>query len=398
MYYLVLFFTLLSFIPIFIILTKRRSSNRLPPGSLGIPIIGQSLGLLRAMKANTAEKWIEDRVKKYGPVSKLTLFGAPTVLIPGQAANKFIFTSDSNTLNNQQTKPIQILLGKRNLLGLSGDDHKRIRGALMTFLKPEALKQYVGKMDGEIKEHFKMYWQGKEKVTVMPLMKTLSFNIICSLLFGLEAGARRQKFVIWFGQMMDGMWSVPVNLPLTPFNRGIRASSKIQNMVMDIIQEKRLALEKQEVSPHQDLITSLLTIRGEDGTALLSEREMVDNIMLIMTAGYDTSSILMTFMVRLLANDPVVYAAVLKEQEDISKSKASGELLTWDDLTKMKYTWRVALETLRIIPPAFGGFRRTSKDVEYGGYLIPKGWQVSLKLYITFGTDIHFSYNDHLFV
>jgi hypothetical protein len=35
------------------------------------------------------------------------------------------------------------------------------------------------------------------------------------------------------------------------------------------------------------------------------------------------------------------------------------------------------METLGMVPPAFGGFRKAMKDIEYGGYLIPKGWQVS---------------------
>ena len=65
------------------------------------------------------------------------------------------------------------------------------------------------------------------------------------------------------------------------------------------------------------------------------------------------------------------------EHEEIAKTKVSGELLNWDDLAKMKHTWKAAMETMRIIPPIFGGFRKVLKDFEYGGYLIPKGWQVS---------------------
>ena len=68
---------------------------------------------------------------------------------------------------------------------------------------------------------------------------------------------------------------------------------------------------------------------------------------------------------------------VIAEQEEIAKSKPSGEPLTWEDLAKMKYTWRLALETLRVFPPIFGGFRKAVTDIEYGGYIIPKGWQVS---------------------
>ncbi|CAK9163951.1 unnamed protein product [Ilex paraguariensis] len=162
-----LFTILLFLLLIFFLLTRRRrSSQRLPPGSLGIPIIGQSLTLLRAMRANTAEKWLEERVRKYGPISKLSLFGTPTVLIPGQAANKLVFTADGGTIGNQQTKSLRMILGDRNILELSGEDHKRVRDALVSFLKPECLKQYVGKMDGEVRNHLEMHWEGKEKVTV----------------------------------------------------------------------------------------------------------------------------------------------------------------------------------------------------------------------------------------
>ena len=154
----------LFLIPIFLLLKKGRSLKGLPPGSLGIPMIGQSLGLLRAMRANTAENWLEQRIKKYGPISKLNLFGKPTIFIYGPAANKFVFTSDSTTLSNQQTQSSRTILGDRNILELSGEDHKRVRGALVSFLKPESLKQYVGKMDEAVKKHLEMHWQGKQQV------------------------------------------------------------------------------------------------------------------------------------------------------------------------------------------------------------------------------------------
>ena len=64
------------------------------------------------------------------------------------------------------------------------------------------------------------------------------------------------------------------------------------------------------------------------------------------------------------------------EHEEIAKSKGDGEALTWEDLTRMKFTWRVAQEILQTVPPIFGNFRRALEDVEFDGYLIPKGWQV----------------------
>lgn len=45
---------------------------------------------------------------------------------------------------------------------------------------------------------------------------------------------------------------------------------------------------------------------------MISDDEIVHNVMLVMVAGHDTSAILITFLMRLFANDPAVYAAVLR--------------------------------------------------------------------------------------
>ncbi|RVW99535.1 Cytochrome P450 716B1 [Vitis vinifera] len=309
---------------------EKEFTKRGPSRFTRTALIGQSIGLLRAMRANTAEKWLEERIKKYGPISKLSLFGQSAVFI-------------MDRLQTSSYSPVM--------------QHDQI------------LKQYVGKMDAEVRKHLEMHWQGKQRVT------TLTFNIICGLLFGVERGIRREKLVGRFQEMIEGIWSVPVNLPFTRYNRSLQASTKIQNMIKELMREKEVELEK-GASPHQDLITCLLSIHGKNNEEVITEKEIVDNVMLVMVAGHDTSAVLITFLVRLLANDPDVYAAVLKEHEEIAKGKPSGEFLTWEDLAKMKYTWRVALETLRMVPPVFAGFRTVLKDIEFGGYLIPEGWKI----------------------
>jgi len=363
---------------VFLVVAARASRKPgkllLPPGSMGLPVIGQSLGFLRALRSNTAEQWIQERVERYGPVSKLRLFGTRTVMLTGPAANKFVFTSAS--LGTEQPQSTRRIVGERQILELMGADHKRVRGALLEFLKPDMLRLYVGKIDGEVRRHLDEYWAGRATVTVMPLMKRLTFDIISLLLFGLERGAVREALFDDFEHVLDGVWSVPLDLPFTAYRRSLRASASARRVIAGITRETKAKLERGEASRSSDLVACLLSLTDGSGARLLSDQEVVDNAMASMIAGHDTSSILLAFLIRQLADDPDTLAAMVHEHEEIAKSKGDGDTLTWEDLSKMKFTWRAAQEMLRLVPPIFGTFRTALKDIEFNGYLIPKGWKV----------------------
>lgn len=283
----------------------------LPPGSLGLPVVGQSLGLLRAMRSNNGERWIKDRIDRYGPVSKLSLFGAATVFVTGPAANKLVFGSDA--LAPKQPRCLPLILGRRNILELVGDDYRRVRGAMMQFLKPDSLRRYVGAIDAEVARHLDAEWAGRRRVTVLPLMKLLTFDIIATLLFGLERGAVRQELAAAFTDMLEGMWSVPLDLPFTAFRKSLRASARARRVLEATLREKREKLERGESSPADDLLSCLASLRDEgSGKRLLTDEEIVDNAMVALIAGHDTSSVLITFMVRHLAGDPATLATMVK--------------------------------------------------------------------------------------
>ncbi|GJS14668.1 cytochrome P450 716B1-like protein [Tanacetum coccineum] len=378
-------FLVLFLLPIFFLFRRKKYSGRLPPGSLGLPLIGQTLDLLNALKADRVDVWFQKRISKHGPIWKANLFGYSTVVIHGTSANKFIYTSDGNLLSSSKPPSTTRIMGPRNIFELSGLDHVRVRAALVSFLKLDVLKQYSVIIDEEVQHSLEEHWHGQTEIKVQPLIKTLTFNVICSLLFGIERGPKREKLLPVFQDMIEGLLAIPINLPFTQFNRGIQARKKMVPMLIDLIHEKReeLVKQKQQNNPHKDLITAFLSIRDDDSMAVMSDEEINDNIIIVMLGGYDTTSILITFLVKLLASNNSIYSEIAQEQEEIARSKAPGESLTWEDLAKMKYTWRVASEVMRITPPVSLGFRRAKQDIEYEGYIIPKGWQVLFAPFMT---------------
>ncbi|PKI36192.1 hypothetical protein CRG98_043415 [Punica granatum] len=62
----------------------------------------------------------DERIAKYGPLFKTSLMGAPTVVIMGQASNKFIFIARDDARAPQQPLTLSTIAGKQNISELSG--------------------------------------------------------------------------------------------------------------------------------------------------------------------------------------------------------------------------------------------------------------------------------------
>lgn len=59
-------------------------------------------------------------------------------------------------------------------------------------------------------------------------------------------------------------------------------------------------------------MTCLLSIQSKGNLTVITDEEIVDNTIIIMIAGHDTSSALLNFLVRILASDPSVFANIVQ--------------------------------------------------------------------------------------
>ena len=121
------------------------------------------------------------------------------------------------------------------------------------------------------------------------------------------------------------------------------------------------ALEKRRVTPQEDLLTKLLNARIDDDDPEVTDKraldmpEMLSIIQQLLVAGNETTTKMLTEMMRLLAEHPDKWAAV----------KANPALIPG-----------VVEETLRLSTPTQGMWRVATRDVELAGVHIPKGSRV----------------------
>jgi len=385
-----LFLAFLFFL--FVINTHRtRASRGIPPGTFGWPLIGETLEFLGCQRRGSPHDFFDSRTQKYGNVFSTSLVGHPTVALCSAEGNRFLFNNENKLVVMSWPSSVTKLLGN-SLNSVTGDDAKRLRRMLMTFLRPEALQKFVGRVDSITKRHLAEYWIGKGEVTVLPLVKRHGFFLACDLFASITDQDDVASLSHHFMALQKGLLQIPIDLPGTRYNKAKVAANAIREQLGGVIQKRKIALHEGKDSPEQDLFSFLLSHVDEQGERdSLTDDEVKDNFILLLFAGHDSTSSTLTVLIKFLAENPHCYEGVLREQLDIAGSKEAGQLLEWEDFQRMKYTWRTAQEALRLMPPAQGGFRKAIKDFTYGGYTVPKGWKVVWTVSATHGKSEYFS-------
>ncbi|KAK0592551.1 hypothetical protein LWI29_021133 [Acer saccharum] len=350
--------------------------KKLPPGSFGFPLLGESLSFMRAQKQDRTDEWMQTRIDKYGPVFKTSLAGSKIVVLTGQAGNRFVFSGDDNGISYNQPGNVAKILGKYSVLEISGPKHKLIRGAISKFLKPESIQRYVEEMDSLVQKQLFKELAGKDSVKIVTSMKKINFNVSCSIFFGLPDGKVKDQLLEDFETTVKGILAVPLNFPGTVLHRALQARGRVCKVLSNLIAIRKREMEEGIVDSQDNMISSLLVLRSENGEPLM-EQEILDLFLSLIMASNDTSTVLLTHLVRLMSRDSEIYNKVLAEQNEVVEAKKGSDgKLTWNGIQMMKYTWRVAQEVMRFTPPLFGNFRQVTRDIHFDGFHIPKGWQL----------------------
>ncbi|KAL8110896.1 beta-amyrin 6-beta-monooxygenase-like [Apium graveolens] len=368
---------------IFVFFISRKPKNgcsniTFPPGSRGWPLVGESIwyALLGP------QKFVDERMKKYSPkVFETNLFGEKMAVFCGAEGNKILFTNE-----NKLVRSWWPMFVKRPLYYPDFTDEVAsvdeitavLLSSLHSILKPEVLKEYISTMDFMAREQVESDWASREVVNTRVLLRKYTFDLSCKLFMNIVDSEHLTKLAKHFGSVANGIYSVPLDLPGTAYNRAIKDGKLLREELMKIITEKRDAMLLKNYSTNensvagQDFLSRLLLVTDENGN-FMRPKEICNNIVGLLLASYESTSTSATSVFKYLAELPHIYNEVYREQMEIAKSKKEKELLNWEDIQKMKYSWNVVCESLRLDSDRKGAFREAITDFDFAGFTIQKG-------------------------
>src|SRR5712692_3526528 len=218
-------------------------------------------------------------------------------------------------------------------------------------------------------------------VDIVPAMMRLGLRIAGTTLFSTDispdADAIGRAYRTAFAQVSYQMNSpplVPWWLPTSGNRRFTRAKRLLDRVVLEMI-----AARRRDPDPPRDLLSLLLAAQDEETGAGMTDQQLKDEALTLLTAGHETVGAALSWTWYLLGQHPALQEALHEEAHGLLKGRSP----TPDDLPQLPLTRAVFDETMRLYPPAWSLPRQALTDDKILGYAIPKGAIVIVGTYVT---------------
>jgi hypothetical protein len=315
------------------------------------PSTGAVTGLRETLEFFRDPGFSAKRFEALGDVFETRLLAQRIVFIRGERAISDLLKQGS-ALQGWWPDSVRQLLGSKSLANRSGPAHKARRRVVGQLFSSGALSRYTPSIQGLIEELVVELQEAEEPQPLAVRMRRFAFAVIAGPVLGLDAGDRDalfSDFEIW----TQALFSIPLNIPGTPFARAMAARERLLTRLKTVLKE----------SDANKGGLDLLSDGLDEVDIPLDDDDLVEQLLLLLFAGYETTASSLSCLFRALLLNPDVQNWLLPELMaspwPFEASHRSPRL----DAT--------VLEVMRLTPPVGGFFRRNLQPIELADVEIP---------------------------
>lgn len=279
-----------------------------------------------------------------------------------------VLTQAGNGTFTRTTDSFQVLteLIGDGLLTTDGDVWRRQRRTLQPLFTPRRVGTYAAMMTDEAERVMSGPEPTGEIIDLHATMQDYTLRVVGRALFGDDVSAFVPALQRLGPKLNGGVvararrpWRLPLGVP-TPANRTFtRLRAQQYALVREVVDARHRRIGD---DAGDDLISCLRAARDPETGLPLSDAEIIDQAVVFLLAGHDTTAAALTFTLHQLGLDPAL-------QDEV----AAGD----DALLRA-----AVLEGMRLFPPAHTQERLAATDTELGGYDITAGTIVLIPAYV----------------
>uniref|UniRef100_A0A0D9W2R7 Cytochrome P450 n=1 Tax=Leersia perrieri TaxID=77586 RepID=A0A0D9W2R7_9ORYZ len=362
----------------------RYDGGRLPPGSMGFPVLGETFQFFSPDASFDIPAFIRHRLARHGPIFKTSLVGHPVVVSADEELNHMVFQTEGQQFQSWYPDSFVEILGRDNVGEQQGAMFRYLKNMVLRYFGPESLKEHAGIIrDVELAVSTSLCtWSTLPAVDLKEAVSTMVFDLAANKLLGLKP-SRSKILRKSFFDFVRGLISFPLYLPGTAYYSCMQGRRRAMVVLEQILEERKQSTKLQQAGggkgEHRGDFLDCLVQEITKEKPVMTERMALDLMFVLLFASFHTTSLALTLAVKLLADHPLILDELTVEHETILNGREAGsekDGITWKEYKSMAFTSQVINETVRLANIAPVIFRKALKDIQFKGYTIPAGWGV----------------------
>jgi cytochrome P450 len=318
--------------------------------------------------------FFERCARRYGTpfTVRWTHYGTAVMLTDGEAIRD-VFRGDPRALHSGEANEfLSVTVGSNSVLVLDEDEHARQRRIVVPPLKGERMRAFFEAMRRATRDEI-AGWRSGATVRMLPAMRRITLRVIMEAVLGLHAGPEfielEGKIERLLAASRPNRFSIAI-LPFVPVR--LLANSRWfpyfrQLRQLDLALAEFIRRQRRAEPAGASVLADLLNARHDDGRPL-SDIELRDIIVTLLTAGHDTTSIALSWALEQIAPRPDVVARIDQELAQVT----DGDLLP-DHLDQLAYLDAAIRESMRLRTIIPFVVRLTKQPFVAGGREYPPG-------------------------
>jgi cytochrome P450 len=179
-----------------------------------------------------------------------------------------------------------------------------------------------------------------------------------------EVGKALGDFMEMFGFIFIPFSRYLERLPIPPMSKVRRARTTLDTIIYRLIRERRAS-----GADKGDLLSMLMSATDVEGDkSRMTDQQLRDECVTIFLAGHETTANALTYAWLLLSQNPEAEARLAEEISALGDRE-----LTIDDVPRLRYTYGVFAEAMRLYPPAWGLGREALEEHTFGDVKVQRG-------------------------
>ncbi|VAZ75530.1 Putative cytochrome P450 139 [Mycobacterium kansasii] len=293
------------------------------------------------------------------------------VYLLGAEANKFVFANADAFSWRETFESLVPVDGPTALIVSDGEDHRRRRSVVAPGLRHRQVQDYVQTMVCTIDAVIDT-WRPGQRLDLYQEFRSAVRRSTAESLFGPRLAAHSDFLGAQLQPLLDLTHRPPQLMRLqrrlnsAAWRRAMAARRRIDDLVDAVIADARA-----RPGPDDHMLTTLIDT--------LSDNEIRDAIVSLITAGYETTSGALAWAAHALLTLPGAWETVAREVD----RELGGNPPAADDIGSLTYLNGLVQETLRLYSPGVISARRVMRDLVFDGHRIRSGRLLIFSAYVT---------------